>query len=72
MLLKYVSIIEDVENLYKIYTLIKLCNKRNYYVSKHKTVILALVLINICKLLLALKHKYEYFFEIVDNYLRKI
>jgi len=72
ILLKSIFIIEDIKNFYKIYILIKLYNKRNYYISKYKIVILAFILINICKLLLVLKFKYKYFFKIVNNYFYKI
>ncbi len=47
--------------------LIKFYNKRNYYVNKYKIVILAFILIDICKLLLVLKFEHKYFFEIVNN-----
>lgn len=70
--LKFISIVKDIENLYKTYALIKFCNKRNYYINKRKTTILSLVLIDICKLLLALRFEYKYFVEIVDNYSCKI
>jgi len=72
ILLKLVSIIKNIKNSCKIYILIKLYNKRNYYISKYKTIILTFILINICKLLLILKLKYKYFFKIVNNYFCKI
>ncbi len=70
--LKFVSINKDIKNSCKIYILIKLYNKRNYYINKYKTVILAFILINIYKLLLVLKLKYKLFFKIVNNYFCKI
>ncbi len=69
---KFVLIIKDIENSCKIYILIKLYNKKNSYISKYKTIILAFILINICKLLLILKLEYKYFFKIVNNYFYKI
>ncbi len=72
MLLKLVSIVENIVNSYKVCALIKLCNKRNYYISERKTTILVLVLIDICELLLTSRLEYEYFLKIIDNYLRKI
>jgi len=72
ILLKLVSIVEDIENLYEICALIKLYNKRNYYISKRKTIILTLILIDICEFLLVSRLKYEYFLEIVNNYFCKI
>ncbi len=72
MFSKFVSIVENTKNLYKICALIKLYNRRNYYISKRKTTILILVLIDICKLLLTLRLEYEYFLEIIDNYLYRI
>jgi len=71
ILLKSIFIVKDIENLCKICVLIEFYNKRNYYVNKCKTIILALVLINICELLLILRLKYKYFLEIVDNYFCK-
>jgi len=50
----------------------KLCNKRNYYINKRKIAILALVSIDICKLLLVSRFEYEYFLKIIDNYLYRI
>ncbi len=71
-ILKLVFIIKDIRNSCKIYILIKLYNKRNYYINKYKTIILILISINIYKLLLVLKLKYKYFFKIVNNYFCKI
>jgi len=68
---KLILIVESVENSYKICALIKLCNKRNHYVSKRKVLILTLVFIDICDSLSLLRLKYEYFLKIVDNYSRK-
>lgn len=51
-------IIKNLENLYKIYILIKLYNKRNYYINKRKVLILILILINIYDLLSILNLKY--------------
>jgi len=70
--LKLISIVKNLENFCKIYILIKFYNKRNYYINKYKTIILALILINICKLLLILRFKDKYFHKIIDNYLHKI
>jgi len=72
MLLKLILIIKDIKNSCKVYILIKLYNKRNYYINKHKIAILTFILINICKLLLILKFKHKYFLKIVDNYFCKI
>ena len=52
--------------------LIKLYNKRNYYINKRKIVILTFISIDVCKLLLVLKFKHKYFLKIVNNYFRKI
>jgi len=71
ILLKLVSIVENIKNLCEVYALIKFCNKRNYYVNKRKTIILTLILIDIYEFLLVSKLGYEYFLEIVDNYSRK-
>jgi len=67
-----VSIVENIKNLCEICALIKLCNKRNYYVNKRKIVILIFILINICESLLVLRLKHEYFLKIVNNYFCKI
>jgi len=69
--LKLVFIIKNIKNSCKVCALIKLYNKRNYYINKRKTIILTIILINICKLLLVLKFKHKYFFKIVDNYFCK-
>jgi len=68
ILLKLVSIVENIKNLCEVCALIKFCNKRNYYISKRKTIILTIILINICKLLLVSRLEHKYFLEIVDNY----
>ncbi len=72
ILLKLIFIIKDIKNSYKMCALIKLYNKRNYYINKYKTIILTFILINICELLLILKLKYKYFLKIVNNYFCKI
>jgi len=72
ILLKLVFIVKNIKNLYEVCALIKFCNKRNYYVSKRKIIILALILIDICESLLVSRFEYEYFLEIVDNYSCKI
>ncbi len=72
ILLKLGFIIKDIKNSGKIYVLIKLCNKRNYYINKRKIVILVFILIDICELLLILKLKHKYFLKIVNNYFCKI
>jgi len=70
--LKFVSIVENIENLCEVCALIKLCNKRNYYINKRKTIILTLISIDICEFLLVLRLEHEYFLEIGDNYSCKI
>lgn len=69
---KFVFIVDDAKNLYKVCALIKLYNKKNYYVNKRKIVILAFVSIDICELLSLSILKYKYFFEIVNNYFYRI
>lgn len=70
-LFKLVSIVKDIKNSCEVCALIKLFNKRNYYVNKRKTLILTFVLIDIYELLLASRLRYKYFLEIVDNYFRR-
>jgi len=71
ILLKLVSIVKNIKNLYKVCALIKLYNKRNYYVSKCKTIILTFISIDICESLLVSRLRYKYFLEIVNNYFCK-
>ncbi len=65
---KLILIIENNENVYKIYTLIKFINKQDYTISKRKTNILILVFIDIYSSLFLLFNRYQYFLKIVDNY----
>jgi len=71
ILLKLVFIVENIKNLYEVCALIKFYNKRNYYVNMCKTIILILILIDICESLLVLRFRHKYFLEIVNNYSRK-
>jgi len=71
ILLKLVSIVKNIKNLCEVCALIKLYNKRNYYINKRKTIILTFILIDICESLLASRLKYKYFLKIVNNYFCK-
>jgi len=65
---KSILIVENNENIYEIYALIKFINKQDYTVSKRKINILILVFINIYNSLFLLFNRYQYFLKIVNNY----
>jgi len=68
---KSISIAKDAKDSCEIYALIKIRNKRNYYVNERKTFILIFVLIDICESLLTSRLRHQYFLKIVDNHSRK-
>jgi len=65
---KSILIVENNENIYEIYALIKFINKQDYTVSKRKINILILVFIDIYNSLFLLFNRYQYFLKIVNNY----
>jgi hypothetical protein len=58
ILQKSIFVVEDLINPCEIYALIKICNKRNHYVSERKASILALVSIDIYESLSISRQKY--------------
>lgn len=65
---KPISIIKNFSNIYKVNALIKVINRRNYYTSERKGLILNLVFFNVYSPLLALRERYKYFLLSINNY----
>ncbi len=65
---KSILIVENNENMYEVYALIKFINKWGHTVSKRKANILVLVFIDICSSLFLSFNEYQYFLKIVDNH----
>jgi hypothetical protein len=59
------------KNIYEVYVIIKIRNKTNNKVSKRKLSLLDFILINIYRLFLIILNRAQYFFKIINNYIKK-
>ncbi len=69
---KSILIVENNENMYEVYALIKFINKQDHTISKRKANILVLVFVDIYNSLFLSFNEYQYFLKIIDNHSQKM